>query len=106
MFVIHLLLLALNTVIFPDPGMQRVFVHPEVTRGLGNGLIRLHGQFHRAFLEGGGVFLPHRLAHRTHLVCCMMSLSPCVRNSIATSNPYPSRYRTAFAFFHNDTPTT
>src|SRR5262245_89921 len=85
MFVIHLLLLALNTVIFPDPGMQRVFVHPEVTRGLGNGLSRLHGQFHRAFLEGGGVFLRHRLAHRTHLVCCMMSLSPCVRKSIATS---------------------
>src|SRR5919109_732425 len=93
MFVVDLLLLALSAVICPNPGVQRVFVHPEVARRLGNGLIRLHGQFHRAFLEGGGAFFRHRLAHRTHLVCCMMSLSPCVRKSIATSMSRAGRFR-------------
>jgi hypothetical protein len=80
-----LLLLALSPVILPDPGMPRVFIHPEVASGLGNGLIRLHGQFHRTFLECGGVFSHRGLAHRTRLVCCILSLSPCVRESIATS---------------------
>src|SRR5215510_5513963 len=85
MLVMDLLLLALCPMIFSDPGMPRIFIHPEVAPGLGNGLIRLHRQFHRAFLEFGGVFSHRGLAHRTHLVCCMMSLSLCVRESIAIS---------------------
>src|SRR4029434_9531828 len=84
-FVLDLLLLTLGTMILPDPGVERVFIHAQVTSGLGNGLIRLHGQFHRAFLEFCGIFFRRGLTHRTHLVCCMMSLSPCVRKSIATS---------------------
>src|SRR5437870_2798327 len=85
MFVVDLLLLALSAMVFPNPGMQGVFIHPEVTGGLGNGLIRIDCQFHRTFLECGGVFFHRSLAHRTHLVCCVSSLSPCVRESIATS---------------------
>src|SRR2546430_4412188 len=91
MFVVDLLLLALSAMVFPDPGMQGVFIHPEVTGGLGNGLIRIDCQFHRTFLACGGVFFHRSLAHRTHLVCCVSSLSPCVRESIATSLRYDIR---------------
>ncbi|SRR6266446_5919144 len=74
MFVIDLLLLALSPVIFPDPGMQRVVIHPEVASGLRNGLIRLYRQFHRAFLEFGGILFHRGLPHRTHPLQCVMSL--------------------------------
>src|SRR3989442_15753803 len=90
MFVVDLLLLALSAMVFPDPGMQGVFIHPEVTGGLGNGLIRIDCQFHRTFLACGGGFFHRSLAHRTHLVCCVSSLSPCVRESIATSHLHQS----------------
>src|SRR5262245_3696156 len=85
MFVLDLLLLAFCAVILPNPGVKRVFIDPKVTSGLGNGLIRLNGQFDRAFLEFSGICFRRGLAHRTHLVCCVRSLSPCVRKSIATS---------------------
>jgi hypothetical protein len=26
--------------------VERVFIHAQITSGLGNGLLRLHGQFH------------------------------------------------------------
>src|SRR5262245_64481785 len=81
MFVMDLLLLALHPVILPNPGMERIFIHPEVTGSLCNGLIRLDCQFHRTFLEFGGIFFHRVLTHRTHLVCCVSSLSPCVRKS-------------------------
>ena len=48
-FVLDLLLLPLRAVICPDPGVERVCIHAQVTSGLGNGLIRLDRQFHRAF---------------------------------------------------------
>src|SRR5215475_3153414 len=85
MFILDLLLLARGAVILPDPGVQGIFIHTQVTRGLSNGLIRLHGQFDRALLELCGIGFRRRLAHRTHLLCCIMSVSPCVRKSIATS---------------------
>src|SRR5215471_4715002 len=86
MFVMDLLLLALHPVILPNPGVERIFIHPEVTGSLCNGLIRFDGQFHRTFLAFGGIFVHRQLTHRTHLVCCVSSLSPCVRKSIATSD--------------------
>src|SRR5262252_4687988 len=86
MFVMDLLLLALHPVILPNPGVERIFIHPEVTGSLCNGLIRFDGHFHRTFLEFGGIFVHRQLTHRTHLVCCVSSLSPCVRKSIATSS--------------------
>src|ERR671925_2320193 len=98
MFVLDLLLLPLGAVICPDPGVQRVFIHTQVTRGLGNGLIRLNGQFHRAFLEFSGIFFRRELTHRTHLVRCMMSLSSCVRQSIATSSRRLTGVRQASAW--------
>src|SRR4029434_6388321 len=61
----------------------------QITSGLGNGLIRLHGQFHGAFLEFCGIFFGRGLTHRTHLIRCMMSLFPCVRKSVATSELGP-----------------
>src|SRR4029434_3432232 len=85
MFVLDLLLLAFCAVIHPDPGVKRVFIDPKVTSGLGNGLIRLTGQFNCAFLAFSGICFRRGLAHRTLLVCCVRSLSPCVRKSIATS---------------------
>src|SRR4029434_5911293 len=84
-FVLDLLLLTLGTMILPDPGVERVFIHAQITSGQGNGLIRLHGQFHGAFLEFCGIFFGRGLTHRTHLIRCMMSLFPCVRKSVATS---------------------
>src|SRR5215467_3944897 len=85
MFVMDRLLLALHPVIFPHPGVERIFIDPEVTGSLCNGLLGLDCQFHRTFLECGGICFHRRLTHRTHLVCCVSSLSPCVRKSIATS---------------------
>ena len=55
-FVLDLLLLTLGMVIFPDPGVQCVFIHAKVTRRLGNGLSRLHSQFDRPLLEFRGIF--------------------------------------------------
>ena len=46
-FVLDLLLLPLRAVICPDPGVERVCIHAQVTSGLGNGLLRLARQFHR-----------------------------------------------------------
>src|SRR5262245_53879025 len=74
MFVLDLLLLARTPMIFPDPGMQRVFIHSQVARGLGNRLIRLDRQFHGAFLECSGILLRSGLTHRTHLLGCVLSL--------------------------------
>src|ERR687887_2839919 len=86
MFVMDLLVLARHPVIFPNPSVERIFIHPEVTGSLGNGLIRFDGQFHRTFLVFGGIFFHRQLTHRTHLICCVSSLSPCVRKSIAISS--------------------
>ena len=44
MFVLDLLLLTLGAVIFPDPGVECIFIHAQVTRGLGNRLIRVAGK--------------------------------------------------------------
>ena len=85
-------LLALSTMIFPDPGVQRIFIHAEVTRGLRNGLFRLDRQFYCTLLKFRGIFFRRGLAHRTHLVGCVRSVSPCVRKSIATSARYCYRY--------------
>src|SRR4029434_9500985 len=94
-FVLDLLLLTLGTMILPDPGVERVFIHAQITSGLGNGLIRLHGQFHGALLEFCGIFFGRGLTHRTHLIRCMMSLFPCVRKSVATSMPRLTPSRTS-----------
>src|SRR5262245_57903278 len=85
MFVLDLLLLALCPMIFPDPGMQRVFIHAQVPRGLRNRLLRLDRQFDCTLLKCGRILSRRGLTHRTHLVCCESSLAPCVRKSIATS---------------------
>src|SRR5262249_39504050 len=74
MFVLDLLLLARTPMLFPDPGMQRVFIHSQVSRGLGNRLIRLDRQFHGAFLECSGILLRSGLTHRTHLLGCVLFL--------------------------------
>src|SRR5215475_6329341 len=74
MFVLDLLLLPLGAVIFPNPRVERVFIHAKVTRGLGNGLIRLDGQLHRAFLKCSGILFRSGLTHRTHLLGCVLSL--------------------------------
>src|SRR5215471_5202058 len=85
MFVIDLLLLALRAVIFPDPGMERVFIHAKIARCLSNRLLRLDREFDCAFLKFSGILCRRGLTHRTHLICCVVSVSPCVRKSIATS---------------------
>src|SRR5215470_16806319 len=85
MFVIDLLLLALSAVIFPDPGMERVFIHAKIARCLSNRLLRLDREFDCAFLKFSGILCRRGLTHRTHLICCVVSVSPCVRKSIATS---------------------
>src|SRR5215475_1341895 len=74
MFVLDLLLLPLGAVIFPNPRVERVFIHAKVTRGLGNRLIRLDGQLHRAFLKCSGILFRSGLTHRTHLLGCVLSL--------------------------------
>src|SRR5215468_1744547 len=74
MFALDLLLLPLGAVICPHPSVERVFIHAKVTRGLGNGLIGLDGQLHRAFLEGSGILFRSGLTHRTHLLGCVLSL--------------------------------
>src|SRR5215510_6745757 len=89
-----LLLLALRPMILPDPGMQRVFVHSELARALRDSLLRLDGQFDGALLECSGILSRRGLAHRTHLVYCVSSLSPCVRKSITTSPPDGAANRT------------
>jgi hypothetical protein len=42
-------------------------------------------QLHRTCLAFGRIFSHRGLAHRTHLIGCVISVSPCVRQSIATS---------------------
>jgi hypothetical protein len=85
MGVIALLFLARNPMVFPDPGMSRVFMHAKGPRGLGHRLLRLDRSLHRALLEGSGILSRCGLTPRTHLIRCMLALSPCVRKSIATS---------------------
>src|SRR5918912_3677861 len=85
MCVVDLLLLALSAVIFADPGVECIFIHAQVASGLGNGLVRLDRELDCALLEFSGIFFRRGLAHRTHLVGCVSSVSPCVRQSIATS---------------------
>ena len=41
-----LLLLALHPVIFPAPGVSRVFIDSQIARRLGNRLLRLDGEFY------------------------------------------------------------
>src|SRR5919108_774457 len=67
MFIMDLLLLALGPVIFPDPGMERVFIHPKVTGSLCDRLIGLDGQFDSTLLEFGGITFHRCFTHRTHL---------------------------------------
>src|SRR5215471_5116108 len=67
MFVLDLLLLTPSSVLFPDPRMSRVFVHPEVACCLGNRLIRLDGQFDRALLKLRWILFHRGDTHRTHL---------------------------------------
>src|SRR5215470_7441542 len=85
MFVIDRLLLALSAVIFPDPGMERVFIHAKIARCLSKRLLRLDREFDCAFLKFSGILWRRGLTHRTHLICGVVSVSPCVRKSIATS---------------------
>src|SRR5262245_18318323 len=95
MFVLDLLLLTCTPMIFPDPGMQRVFIHSQVPRGLGNRLIRLDRQFHGAFLECSGILLRSGLTHRTHLLGCVLSLvsvCPVEYNHIRTLRHQTIRY--------------
>jgi hypothetical protein len=51
MFVLDLPLLTLGMVIFPEPGVERIFIDTKITGYLGNGLIRLDSQFHCPFLK-------------------------------------------------------
>jgi hypothetical protein len=80
--------------IFPDPGVERVFIHAQVTSRRRDRLLRLDRQFHRTFLKFSRIFSRRGLTHRTHLVCCVVSVSPCVRESIATSLCPPCMRRT------------
>jgi hypothetical protein len=68
MFIVDLLLLPLGAMILPDPGVQGVFIHAQVTRGLSNGLIRLNRQFDGTPLKFRGLLLRCGLTQRTHLV--------------------------------------
>jgi hypothetical protein len=77
--LLELRLRTLGAVIFPDPGVQGVCMHAQGTCGLGTGLLRLNGQFDCPLLELCGLFCRRGLAHRTHLVGCVSSVSPCVR---------------------------
>src|SRR5215470_10418548 len=88
MFVIDRLLLALSAVIFPDPGMERVFIHAKIARCLSKRLLRLDREFDCAFLKFSGILWRRGLTHRTHLICGVVSVSPCVRKSIATSGKH------------------
>src|SRR5215475_14395986 len=98
MFVLDLLLLPLGAVIFPNPRVERVFIHAKVTRGLGNGLLRLDGQLHRAFLKCSGILCRSGLTHRTHLLGCVLSLvSVCPEEYSHIRTLRGSRRRTAGA---------
>src|SRR4030095_7847089 len=74
MFIMDLLLLALGTVIFPDPSVQGIFIHAEVSGGLGNRLLGFDRQFHGAFLEFGRILFHSGLTHRTPLLHCVIVL--------------------------------
>src|SRR5215831_5493190 len=67
MFLIDLLLLALHTVIFPDPGVERIFIDPQVAGCLGNRLLRFDGKFHGALFKLGRIAFHRWFTHRTHL---------------------------------------
>src|SRR6516162_8561665 len=62
-----------------------ILIHTQVSGSLGNRLLRLDRQFDCTLLKFGRLRSRRGLAHRTHLVCCESSVSPCVRKSIATS---------------------
>ena len=96
MFVLDLLPPALRPMIFPDPGVERIFIDPKVTRGLCNRLLRFDREFDGALLEyGGDIFslwvgssnTPRML--RTVLVSvCLVEYSH-INKPIADMTPYP-----------------
>src|SRR5262249_47491823 len=83
--VVDLLLLALRAVIWPAPGGERVCRHAERAGGLGHRLVCCDRQCAGALLQCSRIVSRRGVAHRTHLVGCVSAVSPCVRQSIATS---------------------
>ena len=74
MFILDLLLLALRSVVFPNPGMERVFIHSEVPGRRRNRLRRFDRQFHGALFEFGGITFRRGFTHRTRLSRFVMAL--------------------------------
>ena len=62
-----LLLLALHPVIFPAPGVSRVFIDSQIARRLGNRLLRLDGEFYCTLLACGRIISHCGCTHRPHL---------------------------------------
>src|SRR5688572_8618049 len=67
MCVVDLLLLALCPVIFSNPGVSGVCIHPKVTSGLRNRLLGFDREFHCALFEFGRIAVHCGFTHRTHL---------------------------------------
>jgi hypothetical protein len=65
--IIDLLLLTGRPMICPDPGMERVFIHPQVTGRLRDRWTRFDGEFRRTLLQFGRIRFHRWLTHRTHL---------------------------------------
>src|SRR5215831_18042511 len=79
------LLLALHPVVFPDPGVECIFINPQITGRLCNRLLGFDREFDGAFLKFRGILFDRGLTHPTPLFRYVVSVSPCVRKSIATS---------------------
>src|SRR5262249_58974893 len=67
MCIITLLLPALHTVIFPDPGMEYIFIDPQVAVGLCHRLLRCNGKLHGALFACGRIAFQRWFTHRTPL---------------------------------------
>jgi hypothetical protein len=67
MFILDVLVLALHAVICPNPGVERLFIDTQVTCRLGNGLLRLHREFHGARFKRSRIAFRYGFTHRPHL---------------------------------------
>lgn len=72
--IIAWLLLPGRPMLCPEPGRERVFMHPQVAGRLRARLTRFDGEFHRTFLTFGRRRGHRWLTHRTHLLRIAMAL--------------------------------
>src|SRR5262245_8371464 len=77
--------LALHPVVFPAPGVEGLFIHPQSKGRLRQRLLGFDREFASAFLTFSRILFDRGLTHQTHLFRYAVSVSPCVRQSIATS---------------------